>query len=53
MYNLNEAEAVLTDNNDIRIYTDGEEKFRALLTEIEKAENYVPAPDKAQSRAPV
>lgn len=41
LYNLNEGEAVLTDNNDIRIYTDGEEKFRALLTEIEKAENYI------------
>ena len=25
LYNLNEGEAVLTDNNDIRIYTDGRE----------------------------
>ena len=31
LYNLNEGEAVLTDNNDIRIYTDGEEKFRHFL----------------------
>lgn len=31
LYNLNEGEAVLTDNNDIRIYTDGREKFNALL----------------------
>ena len=30
LYNLNEAEAVLTDNNDIQIYTDGKEKFRSL-----------------------
>lgn len=41
LYNLNEGEAVLTDNNDIRIYTDGEEKFRALLNEIRQAENYI------------
>ncbi len=26
LYNLNEAEAVLTDNNDIQIYTDGKAK---------------------------
>ncbi|MEZ3434900.1 MAG: PLDc N-terminal domain-containing protein, partial [Lachnospiraceae bacterium] len=41
LYDLNEGEAVLTDNNDIRIYTDGEEKFRALLAEIKQAENYI------------
>lgn len=41
LYNLNEGEAVLTDNNDIRIYTDGEEKFRALLDEMEHARNYI------------
>lgn len=41
LYDLNEGEAVLTDNNDIRIYTDGREKFRALLNEIEQAENYI------------
>ncbi|MEF9945277.1 MAG: cardiolipin synthase [Lachnospiraceae bacterium] len=41
LYNLNEAEAVLTDNNDIRIYTDGHEKFQALITEMEHAVNYI------------
>lgn len=41
LYNLNEAEAVLTDNNDIRIYTNGEDKFKALLNEMEHARNYI------------
>ena len=41
LYNLNECEAVLTDNNDIRIYTDGREKFDALLAEMEHARNYI------------
>ncbi len=41
LYNLNEGEAVLTDNNDIRIYTDGEDKFHALLDEMEHARNYI------------
>ncbi len=41
LYNLNEGEAVLTDNNDIRIYTDGEEKFKALLWEMDHARNYI------------
>lgn len=41
LYNLNEGEAVLTDNNDIRIYTDGEKKFHALLDEMDHARNYI------------
>ncbi len=41
LYNLNEAEAVLTDNNDIRIFTDGREKFRTLLSEMDHARNYI------------
>ncbi len=41
LYNLNEAEAVLTDNNDIRIFTDGREKFKALLSEMDHARNYI------------
>lgn len=41
LYNLNEAEAVLTDNNDIQIYTDGKEKFQALISEMEHARNYI------------
>lgn len=41
LYNLNESEAVLTDNNDIQIYTDGKEKFQALINEMEHARNYI------------
>ncbi len=41
LYNLNEGESVLTDNNDIRVYTDGKEKFRALINEMEHARNYI------------
>ena len=41
LYNLNEAEAVLTDNNDIRIFTDGREKFKTLLAEMDHARNYI------------
>ena len=41
LYNLNEGEAVLTDNNDVRIYTDGREKFDALLNEMDHARNYI------------
>lgn len=41
LYNLNEAEAVLTDNNDIQIYTDGKEKYKALLNEMEHALKYI------------
>lgn len=32
---------MLTDNNDIRIYTDGREKFNALLNEMDHARNYI------------
>ena len=41
LYNLNEGEAVLTDNNDVRIYTDGEDKFRDLLYEMDHAKKYI------------
>jgi len=41
LYNLNAAEAVLTDNNDVQIYTDGLEKFDALAAEMERAEKYI------------
>ena len=41
LYNLEAGQAVLTDNNDISIYTDGKEKFRALYEEIKKAEKYI------------
>ncbi len=39
LYNLEAGQAVLTDNNDVRIYTDGKEKFKALLEEMKKAKN--------------
>lgn len=41
LYNLEAGQAVLTDNNDIRIYTDGNEKFRALMQEIQQAKRYI------------
>lgn len=41
LYNLKENQAILTDNNDIQIYTEGKEKFRSLICELEKAENYI------------
>lgn len=34
LYNLEAGQAVLTDNNDVQIYTDGKEKFQALLREM-------------------
>ena len=41
LYNLNEADAVITDNNDIRIFTNGKEKFETLLNEMEHALKYI------------
>ena len=41
LYNLEAGEAVLTDNNDIRIYTDGKAKFRALMEEMRQARRYI------------
>lgn len=41
LYNLEAGEAVLTDNNDVRIYTDGKEKFHALIEEMKQAERYI------------
>lgn len=41
LYNLNAAQSVLTDNNHIRIYTDGHEKFEALIREMEAAKSYI------------
>ena len=41
LYNLEAGEAVLTDNNDVRIYTDGKEKFRALIEEMKRAKRYI------------
>ena len=41
LYNLEAGEAVLTDNNDIRVYTDGKVKFRALIEEMRQAKKYI------------
>ncbi len=41
LYNLNAADAVLTENNDIRVYTDGRAKFDALLYEMDHAKNFI------------
>ena len=41
LYNLEAGQAVLTDNNDIRIYTDGKEKFYALIEEMKRAKKYI------------
>ena len=41
LYNLEAGEAVLTDNNDIRIYIDGKAKFRALIEEMKQAKRYI------------
>ena len=41
LYNLEAGQAVLTDNNDIRIYTDGKEKFHALIEEMKCAKKYI------------
>ena len=41
LYNLKENKSILTDNNELCIYTDGEEKFRDLIREIRKAGKYI------------
>ena len=41
MYNLEADEAVLSPDNDIDIYTDGNEKFDALIEEMKKAEHFI------------
>lgn len=41
LYNLGAGQAVLTDNNDVRIYTDGKEKFRVLIDEMKQARCYI------------
>lgn len=41
MYNLGTSGAVLTDDNDIDIYTEGDEKFDALIEDLKKAERFI------------
>ncbi len=41
MYNLSAAKSVYTDDNEVQIYTNGNEYFSALYEAIEKAEEFV------------
>ena len=41
MYNLDASGAVLTADNDLTIFTDGNEKFEALMEDMQKAEKYI------------
>lgn len=40
-YNLEAGGSVYTDDNAVEIYTNGHDKFAALMEEIEKAERYI------------
>lgn len=40
-YNLQSAGVMLTDNNRIRAYTDGREKFAALLEDLKQAREFI------------
>ena len=41
MYNMETADAVLLPDNDIDVFTDGNEKFDALLQDLEQAEHFI------------
>ncbi|MCD7836217.1 MAG: cardiolipin synthase [Lachnospiraceae bacterium] len=41
MYNLENNGAVLSDDNDITFYIDGNEKFDALIEDLKKAERFI------------
>ena len=41
MYNLEAGEAVLTKDNDVDIFIDGNEKFRALMEDLRNAEHFI------------
>lgn len=41
MYNMETADAILLADNDIDIFTDGNEKFDALIEDLEKAEHFI------------
>lgn len=41
LYNLDTSGSVLTTNNQVRIFTDGEEKFADLRRELEAARRYI------------
>ena len=41
LYNLESNGSILTNDNAIQIFTDGNEKFDALIADIERAEKYI------------
>lgn len=41
LYNLESADSVFVDNNQVEVYTDGKEKFKALAEELKQAEDYI------------
>ena len=41
LFNLEAADAVYTADNQVEIFTDGREKFKALYEEIQKAQEYI------------
>lgn len=41
LYNLESSGAVLTDDNAIEVYTDGHDKFQALIEAIRQAKDYI------------
>lgn len=41
LYNMETSGAVLTGDNQVDIFTDGEEKFRDLAQELEQAKDYI------------
>lgn len=41
MYNLKTSGAVITGENDVDIFTDGNQKFEALLNDLKKAERFI------------
>lgn len=41
MYNLESSGSVLTDNNDVTIYTDGNAKFDALIEDMRQAREFI------------
>ncbi len=41
LYNLETSGAVLTGDNQVQIFTDGEEKFNDLIQEMEQAKEYI------------
>ena len=40
-YNLSSVGAVLTDDNEVRVFTDGNDKFDQLIADIRQAEKYI------------